>query len=103
MIFSKVKKLVSFGIRATRLDKKKTRAEINNLVTAGIIEARHAGRLLKAVLGEAAREQQVISAFLFKEAAKEYRKATPHARRAAERGTRLAKKVVSAATRLRRR
>ena len=104
MTVNNAKRLISFGIRAMRLNNSQTRAEVKKLVRAGFVEVKYAGQLAKAVLSESDKERKIITAFLVKEAHRELQKAAPHAKnvvyRATVHGRRLAGKVVSTARRV---
>lgn len=82
------------------MDDSQTKKEIRGLVKAGLVEAKYAAKLTRAVICEADRERKILSDFLAKEYYKEMMKATPHVRTAAERGRKLAAKAVRMAKKL---
>lgn len=97
MVFKNVKQLISLGIHTVRLNNPEIKLAVKKLVAAGMVEAREAARLAKAVSKESVRERRIILSFLAKEGAKEWRLAKPHAVRAAKQSKRFAGRVVHAA------
>ncbi|MEK6959530.1 MAG: hypothetical protein AABX47_00010 [Nanoarchaeota archaeon] len=100
MIVDQAKRLISLGMRATRMDDAQTKKEVRKLVKSGLVEAKYAAKLARAVINEADRERKVLGDFLMKEYAKEMKKAAPHAKVAAARGKKLVNRVVRTARKI---